>query len=131
MEKKPHPQTGRIVTVLSPTLFAPLAGFISLWLAKHAPGVSIANKDSIAGGLSQAAVFATGLVIAHLKSSKWLDGWQKWEERDALLTSGALPPPAEMPDDDMPVDLPEYDPSLDEDALVGNGAAVEEPPNGA
>jgi hypothetical protein len=119
--KKPYPKTGRIVTVLSPTLFAPLAGYISLWLAKHAPGVSIPTKNSIAGSLSQAAVFATGLVIAHLKSSKWLDGWQKYEAREALLGSGALPPSGEGPDDAALADTPEYDPTLDEEAGTAPG----------
>jgi len=48
------------------------------------------------GALSTAGIFIIGAVIAHLKSSKWLDGWQKYEERTALLGSGATPPPGEF-----------------------------------
>ena len=85
----------RIVTLLGPTVFAPLAGFICLWVAEHFPGITV-PQDKVAGALSTAGIFIIGAVIAHLKSSKWLDGWQKYEERTALLGSGATPPPGEF-----------------------------------
>lgn len=126
----------RIVTLLGPTVFAPLAGFISLWVAQHFPGIDM-PQDKVAGALSTAAIFVIGALIAHLKSSKWLDGWQKYEERTALLASGALPPSGEFHETATPTPPPSddapnvnYDEDLDEE-LAGyddDGLPDGEPP---
>ena len=105
----------RIVTLLGPTVFAPLAGFICLWVAEHFPGITV-PQDKVAGALSTAGIFIIGAVIAHLKSSKWLDGWQKYEERTALLGSGATPPAGEFHEAaPAPPDGVDYVPQFDEE----------------
>jgi hypothetical protein len=109
----------RVVTALGPTAFAPLAGFISVWVAEHFPGLNI-PADSVAGAISQAAIFIAGALIAHLKTSKWLDGWQKYEERQALLEAGVAPPAGEFHAGQQPVaaedvEGPEYLHEFDEE----------------
>ena len=77
----------RIVTFLTPTVFAPLAGTISLWLAQHFPGVAshIGTSD-----IANAIIWIAGAVIAWAMSHKWLGGWQRWE---TLLFSQAAKTP--------------------------------------
>jgi hypothetical protein len=87
----------RIVAVLTPLVFAPAAGAIAAWAAKHAPGVSISQQDLT-------NVFIAGALIALAPAAQWLHGWQKYEERQAnaeqaveLAAGGApaaLPAPA-------------------------------------
>lgn len=77
----------RVVTILTPLVFAPLAGFISLQLAKL--GVDL-DTGTVQGGVVSGAVFLGGVIIAFLKSRKWLDGWQAWEKRQDWLANAAL-----------------------------------------
>ena len=72
----------RVVTILTPLVFAPLAGSIAAWLATNVPGTNI-TSDQLTG------IFITGALIAFGKSAQWLHGWQKWEERDATTTQVA------------------------------------------
>ena len=64
----------RIVAVLTPLLFAPLAGAVTAWLAEHAPGVEISES-------SLEEVFIAGALIGLAPAAQWLHGWQKWEAR--------------------------------------------------
>jgi hypothetical protein len=66
----------RVVAVLTPLVFAPLAGAVSAWLARHAPGVSVQQDDV-------QAVFIGGALIALAPAAQWLHGWQKYEAREA------------------------------------------------
>src|SRR5512133_1834213 len=65
---------GRLVAILTPVLFAPLAGSISVLAARYLPGVDIDQ-----GSLQ--AIFIAGATIAFGKAALWLKGWQDWEKR--------------------------------------------------
>ena len=64
----------RIVAVLTPLVFAPLAGTIAALVAHNFPGVEISESS-----LTQ--VFIAGALIAFAKAAQWTRGWQKYEER--------------------------------------------------
>jgi hypothetical protein len=66
----------RIVAVLTPLVFAPLAGAVTAWLAEHFPGVEVS-----AGSLEE--IFIAGALIALAPAAQWLHGWQKFEARQA------------------------------------------------
>ena len=91
----------RVVAVLTPLVFAPLAGAISAWLARHAPGFSVKQDDI-------QAVFIGGALIALAPALQWLHGWQKYEARQdekeeavavATIESAAAEEAAPPPDD--------------------------------
>jgi hypothetical protein len=65
----------QLVAALTPLVFAPLAGTISVFAAERLPGVDI---DS--GQLQQ--IFIAGALIAFGKAALWLKGWQEWEKRE-------------------------------------------------
>lgn len=65
---------GRLVAILTPVLFAPLAGSICVLAARYLPGVDIDQ-----GRLQ--AIFIAGATIAFGKAALWLKGWQDWEKR--------------------------------------------------
>ena len=74
----------RVVAVLTPAVFAPLAGAISVFAAKKA------NMDIDANQLT--ALFITGATIAFGKSALWMKGWQEYEKgqqmpADALVAA--------------------------------------------
>ncbi len=66
----------RVVAVLTPIVFAPLAGAIAALLAEHFPGISV-DKGSIE------QVFIGGALIGLAPALQWLHGWQKYEARQA------------------------------------------------
>jgi hypothetical protein len=110
----------RVVALLTPLVFAPLAGAIAAWIAKHFPAVDVSQDD-----LQQ--VFVAGALIALVPATQWLHGWQKHEARQAdaelaLELAHAQSPPE---DDEMPPESDEVsiDALLDElDApLVAGG----------
>jgi hypothetical protein len=72
----------RIVALLTPLVFAPLAGVISTWAADNLPGVTL-PPDKIE------EVFIAGALIALAPAAQWLHGWQKYEARqdEALLAA--------------------------------------------
>ena len=73
----------RIVALLTPLVFAPLAGVISTWAADNLPGVTL-PPDKIE------AVFIAGALIALAPAAQWLHGWQKYEARqDAALLAAS------------------------------------------
>jgi hypothetical protein len=96
----------RIVALLTPLVFAPLAGAISVAAADVAPGVNIDE-----GSLT--AIFIAGATIAFGKAAQWTKGWQAFE----LAGAGATSAPA---DDELGEDLdlaPEDD--VDDDEIFG------------
>jgi hypothetical protein len=72
----------RMVAALTPVVFAPLAGAISVLAAKYFPGVDIP-----AGSVE--AIFIAGATIAFAKAALWLKGWQEYEKRNADAPSDA------------------------------------------
>jgi hypothetical protein len=92
---------GRLVAILTPVLFAPLAGSISVLAARYLPGVDIDQ-----GSLQ--AIFIAGATIAFGKAALWLKGWQDWEKRQES---------APVADVDLPVhdDAAEGAPDFDAD----------------
>jgi hypothetical protein len=97
---------GRLVALLTPLVFAPLAGSISVLAARYLPGVDIDQ-----GSLQ--AIFIAGATIAFGKAALWLKGWQDWEKREADAQGDV-------------VDLPVDDGKVDADAGVEEGAAIED-----
>ena len=65
----------RVVAALTPIVFVPLAGYIATLVAKHVPGVQI-DQGQIT------AVFVAGALSVLPPMWKWLDGWQKYEQRE-------------------------------------------------
>jgi len=72
----------RIVAVLTPLLFAPLAGSISALAAEYFPGVDLPSS-----ALEQ--IFIAGALIAFAKAAQWTHGWQKYEAREADRSASA------------------------------------------
>ena len=66
----------RMVALLTPLLFAPLAGTISALAAKYFPGIDIPQS-------AIEEVFIAGALIAFAKAAQWTQGWQKYEAREA------------------------------------------------
>ena len=65
----------RIVALLTPLVFAPLAGVISTWAAENLPGVAVSQGDV-------EKIFIAGALIALAPAAQWLHGWQKYEQRE-------------------------------------------------
>jgi hypothetical protein len=108
----------RVVAVLTPLVFAPLAGAIAAWLAKNVPGANV-SSDQLTG------IFITGALIAFGKSAQWLHGWQKWEEREAAATTAADQADAQQA---SAAPLTAVEPGADEDVGfdLGDGTLDEE-----
>jgi hypothetical protein len=68
----------RIVALLTPLVFAPLAGAMAAWLAEHFPGIEVDQES-----LQQ--IFIAGALVALVPATQWLHGWQKHEARQADL----------------------------------------------
>lgn len=64
----------RIVTVLTP-VFAGLAGSLSVWMAENLPGAPQVGEEGLT------AIFVAGATSATAAAWKWLQGWQRHEER--------------------------------------------------
>jgi len=83
----------RIVAVLTPLVFAPLAGACAAWLSQHFPGVNV-DQNAIQ------EIFIAGALIALAPAAQWLHGWQKYEarqgelQRDLALAAAAVGAPA-------------------------------------
>lgn len=86
--RKPPPN--RTVALLTPLVFAPLAGAISVAAA------DVAGQNVDPNSLT--AIFIAGATIAFGKAAQWTRGWQAMEQRDAVA---ALAAPAALgtPDD--------------------------------
>ena len=129
----------RIVAFLTPLVFAPLAGFVSTWVADNLPGVNIPQSQ-------MEQIFIAGALIALAPAAQWLYGWQKFEQaREIGLATAAatvsgpsvaaetLPPPEpdlaeeefedleDVDDLDELDDFDEFeDTSVDEPVTVGS-----------
>ncbi|MGH2734948.1 MAG: hypothetical protein ACRDKZ_05165 [Actinomycetota bacterium] len=68
----------RVVAVLTPLVFAPLAGAVTSWLAENAPGLNVSQDDLT-------TVFIAGALIALAPAVQWLHGWQKYEAREGEI----------------------------------------------
>jgi hypothetical protein len=108
----------RIVALLTPLVFAPLAGFASTWAAEHLPGVDIPPEQ-------MEQVFIAGALIALAPAAQWLHGWQKHEAREAaeraaaatgfgLVPVAMAPEPAPPPEDEVGVADEDVDEDLDD-----------------
>jgi hypothetical protein len=101
---------GRLVALLTPLIFAPLAGSISVLAARYLPGVDIDQ-----GSLQ--AIFIAGATIAFGKAAIWLKGWQDWEKREANAPSDVV----DLPDDHAGS-------GFDEEPAPAQDAALEDEP---
>jgi hypothetical protein len=127
----------RIVAVLTPLVFAPLAGAIATWVAENFPGVEVSQS-------ALEEIFIAGALIALAPAAQWLHGWQKFEAREAeaenavrLAAAGAVPEvvPEPLPvESEEAVDFAELEElaelsedldgeleGLDEEALLADG----------
>jgi hypothetical protein len=112
---------GRLVAFLTPVLFAPLAGSISVLAARYLPGVDIDQ-----GSLQ--AIFIAGATIAFGKAALWLKGWQDWEKREADAPSDVVDLPDDHTGSGFDEELAaahdaatEADPAEEEDPVDGEG----------
>lgn len=78
----------RIVTFLTPIIFVPLAGFITLQLAKY--GVVVDNDETLET-ITNVGGFLVGSLVAYLSSAKWLDGRHEWENNLEEALNAAPP----------------------------------------
>jgi hypothetical protein len=103
----------RLVAMLTPIVFAPLAGSIAVLAARYFPGVDVDQ-----GSLQ--AIFIAGATIAFGKAALWLKGWQDWEKREAegAADDVELPPAG----DDLTAFADE--PSFEEDPMLGDDPAA-------
>lgn len=76
----PQLKPNRVVTALTPLVFAPLAGAISVFAAANVPGLDIDAEQL-------QAVFIAGATIAFGKAALWLKGWQDFEQRDIAVAT--------------------------------------------
>jgi hypothetical protein len=90
-------QPNRIVALLTPLVFAPLAGVAATWAAENLPGVTIPRE-------SFEEIFIAGALIALAPAAQWLHGWQKWEQGKQAIDLAAATgfgvqpvPPTEEP----------------------------------
>jgi hypothetical protein len=72
LQKKFPPN--RVVALLTPLVFVPASAFVSAWVAKNIPSAHL-NPAEVSGA------FVVGGLAAVTATYKWLDGWQKHEER--------------------------------------------------
>jgi hypothetical protein len=113
----------RMVAALTPVVFAPLAGAISVLAAKYFPGVDIPSG-------SVEAIFIAGATIAFAKAGLWLKGWQEYEKRELDVAPDAG---GEIDLDDAP-DLgegaePDAGPDLDHEPDVDDDPDLEDDPD--
>jgi hypothetical protein len=113
---------GRLVALLTPLVFAPLAGSISVLAARYLPGVDIDQ-----GSLQ--AIFIAGATIAFGKAALWLKGWQDWEKRQADAPGDVV----DLPDDHAGSGFDEgparaEDAALDQEPDPAQDAAPDEDP---
>lgn len=67
----------RIVAILTPTVFMPVSAWLTGWGVKHLPGLPVPSATEIDG------LMIAGSLGALAAAYKWIDGWQKHEERTA------------------------------------------------
>jgi hypothetical protein len=123
----------RLVVLLTPLVFAPLAGASAAWLAENFPMIDVSPS-------ALEEIFIAGALIALAPAAQWLHGWQKYESREAAavqaaeLEDAAAPAAFEEEVDDFEPELEEdfdleddelddfEDPLLDEEEPVATGS---------
>jgi hypothetical protein len=65
----------RVVALLTPTVFMPASAWLAGWAAKHLPGLPVFSASEVDG------LMIAGALGALAAGYKWIDGWQKHEER--------------------------------------------------
>ena len=65
----------RLVVLLTP-VFAGISGWVVAWVADNFPGAPALDEGQLT------AVFVAGATAALAAAYKWLEGWQKHEERE-------------------------------------------------
>jgi hypothetical protein len=101
----------RAVAILTPLVFAPLAGAMSVAAAKYLPGVTI-------DGGSLEAIFIAGATIAFGKAGIWLKGWQEHEKHQEVLEP-------DVPDAGLAVGVADDEPDLEPDDGDGDELDLE------
>ena len=108
----------RLVAVLTPLVFAPLAGAIAAEVAKY--GVDVDD------GQVQ-AIFIAGATIALAKSAQWTKGWQAFEQRHDATAPDPLAIGAE---DDLHDDADDEPEDEDVPQDLASGAALADAEDG-
>lgn len=65
----------RLVALATPLVFVPISAWFSGYVAKHFPGLPAFSSAQITG------IMVAGSVAALTAGYKFLDGWQKHEQR--------------------------------------------------
>ena len=94
MAAVPQISPNRAVTALTPLVFAPLAGAISVFAAANVPGLEIDTEQL-------QAVFIAGATIAFGKAALWLKGWQEFEQRDDAVATADREDGSDFDDGDL------------------------------
>jgi hypothetical protein len=81
----------RIVAFIGPFV-AIVAGALAAWLGRHFPGLKL-NETKTTAEITQAIEFAVGAGVTLLLHSKWLSGWQAWEQSEVARLAGTSPTP--------------------------------------
>jgi hypothetical protein len=119
----------RLVAALTPVVFAPLAGAISVLAAKYFPGVDIPSG-------SVEAIFIAGATIAFAKAGLWLKGWQEYEKREVDMGPDAgggidvddAPDLGEGAEPDDGPDL-DHEPDIDDDSDLEDDPDLDDEPD--
>jgi hypothetical protein len=119
----------RMVAALTPVVFAPLAGAISVLAAKYFPGVDIPSG-------SVEAIFIAGATIAFAKAGLWLKGWQEYEKRELDMAPDAggeidlddAPDLGEGAEPDAGPDL-DHEPDVDDDPDLEDDSDLDDEPD--
>jgi hypothetical protein len=111
----------RLVALLTPIVFAPLAGSIAVLAARYLPGVEIDQS-------SLQAIFIAGATIAFGKAALWLKGWQDWEKRQAEAPGDAVDLP--LTDGDKPAIAADQEGAFDDDPILEDDPMLDEDPAG-
>jgi hypothetical protein len=119
----------RLVAALTPVVFAPLAGAISVLAAKYFPGVDIPSG-------SVEAIFIAGATIAFAKAGLWLKGWQEYEKREVDMGTDAgggidvddAPDLGEGAEPDDGPDL-DHEPDIDDDSDLEDDPDLDDEPD--
>lgn len=103
----------RVVTALTPLLFAPAAGWIATRLAEL-------GFEPDAGQFT--AIFISGATVAVGAAWKWLDGWSKWEQTAAADEAA---PVEDLHPDDYAADPALWDAETDDPEFAEDAAREE------
>jgi hypothetical protein len=74
------PPVNRIIAFAGPYI-AIVSGALADWLIVHVHFLALfhTSKSDVTGLLTQALVFGLTSILVWIGQSKWLSGWQRWE----------------------------------------------------